>query len=98
MFRPLRVSHLLEFILCATLAVLPTFAQSTHSKDKTNKTFFEQFFAAYFYKLAQSDNMPAFAHMVDATANKEANDKWAAENAQQVTALSDWLQKTERGF
>ena len=68
------------------------------SKDKTDKTFFEQFFAAYFYKLAQSENIQAFAHMVDATANKEANEKWATENAQQVTALSEWLQKTERSF
>ncbi|HTE01784.1 MAG TPA: tetratricopeptide repeat protein [Mucilaginibacter sp.] len=68
------------------------------SKDKTDKTFFEQFFVVYFYKLAQSDNMQAFAHMVDAAANKEANEKWATENAQQVTALSEWLQKAERGF
>lgn len=54
------------------------------AEKKTDKTFFDTFFAAYFYKLAQSDNVPAFAKLV---VNKTVD-----------AGLNDWLKITERKF
>jgi tetratricopeptide (TPR) repeat protein len=68
------------------------------SDKKTDKNFFDKFFADYFYKLAQSDNMPAFTHTVTLTDSKVDNAKWGKENASQLNALSEWLKTTERGF
>ena len=68
------------------------------SAKKTDKTFFDHFMADYFYKLAQSNNMPAFIHTItltDATANSA---QWQKEHAQQITNLADWLKTTERTF
>ena len=68
------------------------------SEKKTDKSFFDKFFAAYFYKLAQSDNMPAFTHTITLTDNKIDNAKWARENAQQINTLAEWLKTTDRAF
>jgi tetratricopeptide (TPR) repeat protein len=65
---------------------------------KTEKTFFDKFFVEYFYKLAQSDNMPAMAHTVALTVNKEESAKWAKEHTQEINNMATWLQNTERGF
>lgn len=68
------------------------------SEKKTDKNFYDLFFAGYFYKLAQSNNMPAFVHAItlsDATMNS-AN--WNKQNAAQTGALNDWLKSTERVF
>jgi tetratricopeptide (TPR) repeat protein len=54
------------------------------SAKKANKTFFDKFYADYFYKLAQSGNLPAFAKLI---ANKEADVK-----------LIDWVKGAERTF
>lgn len=53
------------------------------AEKKADKSFFDKFYAAYFYKLAQSDNMPAFAKLVE---NKEMD-----------AGLTDWVKGTERG-
>ncbi len=52
---------------------------------KTDKTFFDNFYAAYFYKLAQSDtNLSAFAELL---------------TTQQIgSSLSDWMRDTSREF
>jgi tetratricopeptide (TPR) repeat protein len=68
------------------------------SQKKTDKDFFDKFFVDYFYKLAQSDNMPAFTHTVALTVNKEESAKWGKENTAQLKAMSDWLASTERNF
>ena len=67
-------------------------------KKITGKTFFDKFFVAYFYKLAQTDNMPTLAHTVTLTVNKEESAKWAKEHTQEINNLAAWLQSTERGF
>jgi tetratricopeptide (TPR) repeat protein len=54
------------------------------SAKKSNQTFFDKFYADYFYKLAQSGNVPAFAKLI---ANKEVDDK-----------LMDWVKGTERVY
>jgi tetratricopeptide (TPR) repeat protein len=68
------------------------------AEKKTDKTFFDKFFVDYLYKLAQSNNMSAFAHTIALTVNKDESAKWAKENMAAISALGDWLQKTERTF
>lgn len=68
------------------------------SEKKTDKTFFDNFFAAYFYKLAQTGNMPAFTRTVALTVDKNESAKWGKENTAQINALADWVKTTERGF
>ncbi|OCX51822.1 hypothetical protein BEL04_17580 [Mucilaginibacter sp. PPCGB 2223] len=67
------------------------------SEKKTDKSFFDDFFAGYFYKLAQSTNMPAFTRTV-VLATDKTTAAWTAQNQQQVTALNDWIKTTERGL
>lgn len=68
------------------------------SEKKTDKTFFDKFFAAYFYKLAQSSNMPAFTHTIILTANPAESAKWGKEHTAEINVMADWLKNTERGF
>jgi len=56
------------------------------SEKKTEKTFFDQFYADYFYKLAQTANMPAFTRVIALTGTKED------------AGLAQWLQTTQRTF
>jgi tetratricopeptide (TPR) repeat protein len=51
---------------------------------KPTKTFFDQFYIAFFHQMAQSGHVPAFAKLI--------NDE--TEN----TALTDWVKTTERNF
>lgn len=74
-----------------------TIAGETIEK-KTDKDFYDKFFADYFYKLAKSDNMPAFTRLVSLSANKDANTKWMSEHEEQVKALDNWAASTPREF
>lgn len=68
------------------------------AEKKTDKSFFDNFFAAYFYKLAQSNNMPAFTQTVVLAHNNTESAAWASQNPQQVANLAEWLKTTERAF
>lgn len=68
------------------------------SEEKTDKSFFDKFFSAYFYKLAKSDNMPAFTRLISLSANKESNTKWMNDNDKLVKDLDNWVATTERSF
>jgi tetratricopeptide (TPR) repeat protein len=68
------------------------------AEKNTDKTFFDKFFVDYFYKLAKSDNMPAFTRLMSLSANKEANGKWISENDQLKKQLDNWLATTDRNF
>jgi tetratricopeptide (TPR) repeat protein len=68
------------------------------SEKKTDKDFFDKFFVDYFYKLAQSTNMPAFTRLVSSSANKDEYTKWATDHAKEVADLDGWVKATERGF
>lgn len=68
------------------------------SAAKTDKDFFWKFYADYFYKLAKSDNIPAFTHLVSVSANKDINTKWMNEHDEQVKALDSWLASTPEVF
>jgi tetratricopeptide (TPR) repeat protein len=54
------------------------------SAKKANKTFFDKFYADYFYNLAQSGNAPALAKLI---ANKDVDPK-----------LTDWVKGMERSY
>ncbi len=68
------------------------------AEKKTDKTFFDKFFADYFYKLAQSNNMPIFTRTIALTANREENAKWASEHKADFTAFAEWLTAAQRNF
>jgi tetratricopeptide (TPR) repeat protein len=66
------------------------------AEKQTGNDFFRNYLSAYFYKLAQSPNMPAFARMVSSSTAESA--KWVTDNPQQMTDLDTWVKSTERGF
>jgi tetratricopeptide (TPR) repeat protein len=68
------------------------------SEKKTDKDFYDKFFAGYFYQLAKSDNIPAFTRLVSLSANKDDNTKWMSEHDDQVKALDGWVANTPREF
>jgi len=68
------------------------------SEKKTDKDFYDKFFVDYFYKLAKSDNMPAFTRLVSLSTNKDVNTKWMSEHDDQVKALDNWVANTPRDF
>lgn len=68
------------------------------SQQKTDKDFFEKFYAEYFYKLAQTNNLTALTRLVSLSANKEENTKWMAEHDQLVKDLDKWIADTPRSF
>ncbi|RKR82314.1 tetratricopeptide repeat protein [Mucilaginibacter gracilis] len=68
------------------------------SEKKTDKLFFDKFFADYFYNLAQSTNMQAFTHTITLTDSKIDNAKWRKENTGQTNAMAEWLKNTQRVY
>lgn len=84
---------LLEYQLKSIFALAGQLAEK-----KTDKTFFDRYFVDYFYKLSQSNNMPAFAHTVMLTDKTVDSSKWAKEHPDQINAMEEWLKNTPRGF
>ncbi len=68
------------------------------TEKKTDKSFFERFYVDYFYKLAQSNNIPAFTRLVSASANNDEYNKWMSDNDQLVKELNNWIATTPRDF
>lgn len=68
------------------------------SAKKTNKTFFDNYLAGYFYKLAQSPQLSTFVKLVSLSGEKGAYLKWQQENPQQLAALDAWIKATNRNF
>ena len=68
------------------------------SAKKTNKTFFDNYYADFFYKLAQSPQFLPFAKIVSLSGEKGAYAKWQQDNPQQVVALDNWVKTTTRIF
>jgi tetratricopeptide (TPR) repeat protein len=85
--------NLLEYQLKAIFALAGQL-----SEKKTEKTFFDNYFVAYFYKLSQSNNMAALTHTITLTDKTIDNAKWAKEHTDQITAMNEWLKNTERAF
>jgi len=68
------------------------------SAKKADKGFFDNYYAAFFYKLAHSPQLSTFVRIVSIGGNKEEYAKWKQDNTQQLTALDNWIATTERGF
>jgi tetratricopeptide (TPR) repeat protein len=68
------------------------------TEKQTASDFFRNYYAAYFYKLAQSGNMPAFAHLISASLNKDDYAKWIAAHSKEVADLDAWMKGTARSF
>lgn len=84
-------------LLAYQLKLIFTLAGETSAKQ-TGQTFYDHFFAAYFYKLAQSDNMPAFTRTITLSDKVLNSSSWAKEQPAQLTALNDWIKATPREF
>jgi tetratricopeptide (TPR) repeat protein len=68
------------------------------SAKKADKNFFDNYYAAFFYKLAQSPQFSTFVKLVSLSGEKGAYLKWQQDNPQQVSALAAWIQATSRIF
>ncbi|MGF7081238.1 tetratricopeptide repeat protein [Mucilaginibacter sp. UYCu711] len=68
------------------------------AEKKTEKTFFDLFFADYYYKLAQTEYMPAFARLMAINTDRDGTAKWGKENMAQLTGMAQWLHNTPRKF
>ncbi|WP_295793141.1 hypothetical protein [Mucilaginibacter sp.] len=66
------------------------------AEKQTGNDFFRKYMAAYFYQLAQSPNMPAFARLV--TQSTPESVKWIKDNPQPMADLETWVKAAERGF
>ena len=60
--------------------------------------FYAHFYADYFKKLAETDNMEAFSRLVSLTAYKEENVQWFKDNSTKLSALEAWVGSTKREF
>jgi tetratricopeptide (TPR) repeat protein len=75
--------------LTAIFAAIGPVAEAQPGND-----FFSKHYAAYFYKLSQSPNMPAFARFISQNLPESAD--WVKNNAPQMQALQDWVKGMEQ--
>jgi tetratricopeptide (TPR) repeat protein len=68
------------------------------SEKQSGNDFFRNYYAAFFYKLAQTEHMPAFARLMDLSANKAADNQWLQQNEDKRKALEAWVVGVERKF
>ena len=62
---------------------------------KADKDFFWKFYVPYFYKLAKSDNMPAFTRLISLSGYHDENLKWFKENSDKLESLKKWAADTK---
>jgi len=68
------------------------------AEKQTGNDFFRNYYAAFFYKLAQTEHIPAFARLMDLSANKAADSQWLQQNEDKRKALEAWVSGQERKF
>ncbi len=61
------------------------------------EAFFKAFYADYFYKLSQTNNMPTLARGISITAHPE-NKEWLRTHSAEVNALAMWVNSVPRLF
>lgn len=66
------------------------------AKPTTKKDFFWNFYADYFYKLAESGNMPAFVRLISLSAYGDENLAWFKANSKTLGDLDLWIRSNER--
>ena len=60
--------------------------------------FAKKYLADYFQKLAESNNMPAFVHIICLSAYHDENMQWFKENGDKLTDINNWINVTKREF
>lgn len=65
------------------------------AEKQTGNNFFRNYYASFFYKLAPTEHMPAFARLMDMSANKAADTQWLQQNEDKRKALESWVTATE---
>lgn len=65
---------------------------------KMESPFFANFYAAYFKKMAESGNMPAFVHYITLSTYKDENLAWFKEHDKELKDLQQWVVNTKREF
>ena len=68
------------------------------SEKQTGNDFFRNYYAAFFYKLAQTEHIPAFARLMDLSANKMADTQWLQQNEDKHKALEAWVAAEKESF
>ncbi|MBB6130022.1 tetratricopeptide repeat protein [Mucilaginibacter lappiensis] len=68
------------------------------SEKQGRNDFFTIYYAFFFYRLAQTEHMPAFARLMDLSANKAADSQWLQLNEDKRKALEDWVVAEGRRF
>ncbi|NHA06289.1 tetratricopeptide repeat protein [Mucilaginibacter sp. HC2] len=68
------------------------------SEKQSNNDFFRNYYAAFFYKLAQTEHIPAFARLMDMSANKAADTQWLQQNEDKRKSLEVWVAGAERKY
>lgn len=68
------------------------------SSKQAKKDFFWTFYASYFYKLSQTNNMPAFARLISLSGNPEENLTWFKDHPDELKLLDAWAKSTDRSF
>ncbi|GAA3974483.1 tetratricopeptide repeat protein [Mucilaginibacter dorajii] len=71
---------------------------SKESAKVATKDFFWKYYADYFGKLAETDNMEAFARLISLSAYKDENLQWFKDNNAKLSALDAWATATKREF
>ncbi|MFC0517167.1 tetratricopeptide repeat protein [Mucilaginibacter angelicae] len=67
--------------------------------EKTGgKTFFWNYYAAFFYKLSQTPHFSTAVKLISLSADKTAGVQWLQNNAGQRKALDEWMVSAERKF
>lgn len=66
------------------------------AEKQSGNDFFRKYMAAYFYQMAQSPNMPAFARLISSSTPESA--KWIKDNPQPMADLDVWVKAAVRGF
>jgi tetratricopeptide (TPR) repeat protein len=67
------------------------------SAKKKEKTFFDNYYAGYFYKLAQSNNLPVFIRTISQTAFPTSKE-WLAAHSKEVDSIRIWVDTTSRNY
>lgn len=63
---------------------------------QTGNDFFKNYLAGYFFKMAQSTKLPAFARLISQSTPESA--KWIKDNPKQMEELNEWVKGMQRSF
>jgi tetratricopeptide (TPR) repeat protein len=80
------------------LKMLFTFTGNISKKMPDSRDFFWKYYADYFSKLAQSDNMLTFTHYITLNIYNSENVAWFKEHDTSIKDFSKWLDDTKRSF